>query len=164
MEKRTRIVTKIGYVFCVDVDNQYKRFFQYIADDMTMLNGRVIRVFKRKYPMDYIPNMEEIVKDEVDFYAHTIIKFGIQQNLWYKVGKSSELGDVTNILFRDSEDYGFSKEEKSYNWYIWYINQPTKFIGELTDEYKNIDIGVVIRYPSVAEKIKTGKYDFWYPH
>jgi len=27
----TRIVTKIGYVFCVDVDNQYKRFFQYIA-------------------------------------------------------------------------------------------------------------------------------------
>ena len=74
----TRIVTKIGYVFCVDVDNQYKRFFQYIADDMTMLNTRVIRVFKRKYPMDYIPNMEEIVKDEVDFYAHTIIKFGIQ--------------------------------------------------------------------------------------
>ena len=53
---RTRIVTKIGNVFCMDVDNQYKRFFQYIADDMTMLNTRVIRVFKRKYPMDYIPN------------------------------------------------------------------------------------------------------------
>jgi len=47
-----------------------------------MLNGRVIRVFKQKYPMDYIPNMEETVKNEVDFYAHTIMKFGIQHNLW----------------------------------------------------------------------------------
>lgn len=40
----TRIVTKTGYVLCMDVDNQYKRFFHYIADDMTMLNARVIRV------------------------------------------------------------------------------------------------------------------------
>ena len=160
----TRIVTKIGNVFCVDVDNQYKRFFQYIADDMTMLNSRVIRVFKRKYPMDYIPKMEEIVKDEVDFYAHTIIKFGIQQNLWYKVGKSSELGDVESILFRKSEDYAFSKEEKSYDWYIWHIAQPTQSIGELTDKYKDLDIGILIAYPNIVKRIKTGEYGFKYPH
>ena len=45
------MATRIGYVFCVDVDNQYKRFFQYIADDMGIYS-RVIRIFKRRglYP------------------------------------------------------------------------------------------------------------------
>jgi hypothetical protein len=52
-----------------------------------MLNGRVIRVFKQKYPLDYIPNMKETVKDEVDFY---VLKFGIQQNMWYKIGKTGK--------------------------------------------------------------------------
>ena len=40
-----RIVTKIGYVFCVEIDNKYKCFFQYVANDMTQLNSSVIRVF-----------------------------------------------------------------------------------------------------------------------
>jgi hypothetical protein len=31
-----RIVTKIGDVFCVEVDNDYKCFFQYVANDMTV--------------------------------------------------------------------------------------------------------------------------------
>ena len=45
------MATRIGYVFCVDVDNQYKCFFQYIADDMGIYS-RVIRIFKRRglYP------------------------------------------------------------------------------------------------------------------
>jgi len=34
--------------------------------------------------------MEEAVKDEADFYTHTIIKFGIQQNLWYIVEKTGK--------------------------------------------------------------------------
>ena len=31
-----RIVTKIGDVFCVDIDNQCKRYFQYIVNDMEL--------------------------------------------------------------------------------------------------------------------------------
>ena len=30
-----RIVTKIGDVFCAEIDGQYKRFFQYFAIDST---------------------------------------------------------------------------------------------------------------------------------
>ena len=29
MEKKKRIVTKIGNVFCVEIENQYKCYFQY---------------------------------------------------------------------------------------------------------------------------------------
>ncbi len=57
-----RIVTKIGDVFCVEVDNEYKCFFQYVANDMTVLNSSVIRVFKEHYPIDYKPNLDEIVR------------------------------------------------------------------------------------------------------
>ena len=44
-----RIVTKIGDVFCAEIEGQCKRFFQYFAIDSTQLNSSVIRVFKQHY-------------------------------------------------------------------------------------------------------------------
>lgn len=32
-----RIITKIGDIFCVEVDNEYKCYFQYVANDMTLI-------------------------------------------------------------------------------------------------------------------------------
>ncbi len=43
--------------------------------------------------MDYKPKIEEIVEDKVEFYAHTILKFGIVFNAWYKVGTSKNIGE-----------------------------------------------------------------------
>lgn len=37
-----RIVTKIGDVFCIEIDGKYKCFFQYIANDLEQLNSSVI--------------------------------------------------------------------------------------------------------------------------
>ncbi len=101
--KKKRIVTRIGNVFCAEIDNECKRFFQYVANDLEELNSSVIRVFKTKYPMDYKPNIEEIVKDEVEFYAHTILKFGIVFNAWYKVETSKNIGKGhKEALFADN--------------------------------------------------------------
>ena len=86
-----RIVTKMGDIFCVEIDNGYKRFFQYIINDIEALNSSVIRVFKTHYPMDYRPIIEEIVMDEVEFYAHTVLRAGIVYGAWYKVGNSKLL-------------------------------------------------------------------------
>ena len=87
-----RIVTKIGDIFCVELGNGYKSYFQYIANDMTQLNSSVIRAFVGRYPMDYKPDMDELVKSEVAFYAHTIIKSGVQEDVFHKYGK--KLGKV----------------------------------------------------------------------
>lgn len=75
-----RIASKIGDIFCVEIESENKAYFQYIANDMTQLNSSVIRVFKKRYPMDYIFSIEDVVSDDVEFYAHTILKFGIQEN------------------------------------------------------------------------------------
>ena len=85
-----RVVTKIGNIFCVEVDSKNKRFFQYITTDMSVLNSSVIRVFKKTYPIDWKPDMDVIVDDEVDFYAHTVLSVGIRNNTWYKVGTNPQ--------------------------------------------------------------------------
>ena len=100
-----RIVTKIGYVFCVEIDGQYKCYFQYVANDLTQLNSSVIRVFKTHYPIDYVPDIEAIVNDEVYFYAHTILRVGIDAGAWYKVGKSKNVGEPDKIMFKLFSDH-----------------------------------------------------------
>ena len=151
-----RIITKIGDIFCVEVDNEYKCYFQYVANDMTVLNSSVIRVFSKHYPMDYVPVFDDIVKDDVYFYAHTILRFGILYNAWHKVGKNSNLGNPDEIMFRWTYDVGPIK--KSYNWHFWKINQETQFIGEMRKEYVNYDLGIVFSYLDIVNKIKTGKF------
>lgn len=110
-----RIVTRIGNIFCAEIDGKYKVYFQYIANDTEALNSSVIRGFKRKYPLDYKPNIDEIVKDEVVFYLHTVLREGIENGIWYKVGKSDdlELDKLNRIWFAllDSDYYDSEKEQ-----------------------------------------------------
>ena len=87
-----RIVIKVGNVFCAEIDGKYKVYLQYIAKDSEQLNSAIIRVFKQRYPLDANPKIDDIVKDEVIFYMHTILRVGIEDGAWYKVGKSNDLG------------------------------------------------------------------------
>ena len=57
---------------------------------------------KTNIPWTINQKIEEIVEDEVEFYAHTILKFGIVFNAWYKVGTSKNIGDeYKEALFGD---------------------------------------------------------------
>lgn len=79
-----RIITKIGDIFSVALNNGNQRFFQYIANDYSQLNSSVIRVFKREYSEECELRPEEVVDDGVDFYAHTVLKWGIVDGYWQK--------------------------------------------------------------------------------
>ncbi|MDE6787536.1 MAG: hypothetical protein K2J46_10935, partial [Muribaculaceae bacterium] len=161
-----RIVTKIGDVFCVEVDNAYKRYFQYFCNDMTQLNSSVIRVFKKRYQMDYKPKPEDIVKDEVDFYAHTILRNGIEDGLWYKVGKAKgEFEEEKNKpLFGMCDDIEYVngdiiKVDPDNKWYIWKINCPFQAIGKLPEKYRDlVDWGPVKADVDIVNRIKYGYY------
>jgi len=160
-----RIVTKIGDIFCVNIDGNRKRYFQYIANDLHQLNSSTIRVFKAEYPLDVEPSLDEIVTDGVDFYSHTILKFGIQENAWIKVGKSMNIGSFDSIMFRSATDYS-PPCLKSYHWYVWKLGQEeSTHIGELTEEYANMnDYGGVYNYEWIVERIKTGHYPCAMPY
>ena len=166
--KKKRIVTKIGHVFCIEIDNQYKCYFQYICNDMSQLNSSVIRVFKKRYPMDYVPVIEDIVTDEVSFYAHTVLKFGIADGAWYRVGKSMDFSesDFDNVLFVTSHDsriirvngkLGIEWVNRMENWWIWKISCDSVNIGVLPIEYTHTTYpGAVFQYPSIIKRIKEG--------
>ena len=164
-----RIVTRIGNVFCAEIDNECKRFFQYVANDLEYLNSSVIRAFKTKYPMDYKPKVEEIVKDEVEFYAHTILKFGIVFNAWYKVGTSKNIGDeYKEVLFGTTHNHIYPSVHEiievnpAKNWRVWRINEPPIIQnGELSVKYVDkINQGGVIPYIDIINRLKFGYFKY----
>ena len=171
-EKRKRIVTKIGDVFCAEIDGEFKAYFQYVANDLTQLNSSVIRVFKKRYPMDYEPIIEEIVKDEVLFYAHTVLRCGIEYNAWYKVGKSKELGEdaLKCVTFCMAETITYNAKTQEIknidpfeNWWIWHIGESAKRVGRLPEKYwDKAYIGSVINYANIVKCMKFGYYSGYY--
>ena len=44
-----------------------KKYFQYIANDLTQLKSDVIRAFQKLYAVDGAPHLLEAVRDDVDF-------------------------------------------------------------------------------------------------
>jgi len=158
-----RIVTKIGDIFCVAVNDAHKCYFQYIANDLTLLNSSTIRVFKRHYPIDYNPDFNEIVKDEVSFYSHTVLSVGIRFGYWEKVGKSRDVGDINKAIFRIFEEIEFKNLSKSVRWSVWKINQPMVFIGGLTEDYQTAEVGMVFPCTEIVHKIRTGDYKTKFP-
>ena len=157
MEKKKRIVTKIGDIFRVDLDDNKKRFFQYVAIDESMLGGSVIRVFKRKYDINAEPSFGEIVNDSVDFYTHTSLKIGILEGYWKKIGRIANIGDTENIFFRSVGELDASKLKKSRHWLVWKVNCERQDIGEMKEIYKNYDLGPIFPSIWVLNKIKTGR-------
>ena len=151
--------TKIGDIFCAQVDDKSKRYLQYVISDMEQLNSDVIRAFKKLYPIDATPTLEEIVSDRVDFYAHCVTKAGIKFSFWETVGNIPDVGDTDNILFRDKRDWTISKGKTDDDWWVWYVNQPFDHVGKLSEENRKADLGLIFHPDRILTKLQTGSFD-----
>ncbi|MFC1925939.1 hypothetical protein ACFLW2_04500 [Chloroflexota bacterium] len=157
-----RVITKIGDVFSVKLDETTKKYFQYVANDITQLNSDIIRAFSKTYPIDEKPDISDIVKDEVEFFAHTMINLGVKMRFWEKAGKAPEIGKV-DVVFRDSDDYGTPEIKISHKWYVWRINEKFVYVGKLEGENQKAEIGIVLNPQDIVDRMRTGKYHFVYP-
>ena len=155
MIKRVR-KTAVGDIFCAKINDEHKKYFQYIISDLTQLNSDVIRVFKRTYPIDTEPALEEVISGEVDFYVHCDTRAGIKNELWEKVGNSPNVGQTEHIIFKSKRDY--TRLDVQDDWWIWKINGEHIFVGELKGEHKKAYLGLVFQSASVMHKLKTGLY------
>ena len=152
----------IGDIYCVDLDDNTKKYFQYVANDISQLNSDVIRVFKKAYLKTETPRLEDVISDDVAFYTHVVLEFGITLKKWEKVGNISDVGKV-DLLFRDSQDYGNPQIKVSNDWWVWRTNEDPKRVGRLTGDNRNAEIGIVVTPLDIVERMRTGKYDFVYP-
>lgn len=155
-----RVYTKIGDVFSVKIDEHTKKYFQYIASDLTQLNSDVIRAFKQTYPIGSKPVLAEIVKGDVEFYAHCVAKIGIKMGYWEKIGNISEVGKLDHILFKDTDDYGDPQIKLSQKWWVWKINEPAERVGLLVGENRKAEVGLVMDPESIVHRMRTGQYRF----
>lgn len=155
--------TKIGDIFSVKIDEFNQKFFQYITNDLTQLNSDVIRVFKCIYPLNVKINLSEVIAGDVDFYAHCVIKLGIELEYWRWIGNVGNVGDFSHVWFRDTDDFGNPDVKISRKWWVWKINQDEKYVGELKGIYQQAEIGVVMNPEGIVNRIITGKYGNVYP-
>ena len=158
-----RIITKIGDVFSVKIDENNKKYFQLIAFDLTQLNSDVIRSFKKNYAIDSKPDLLEIIKGEIEFYAHCITKLGVKLGHWEKIGNIKEIGYLNHILFRGTSDYarkiGEERVKVSEKWYVWNINdEDYTRVGKLKGDNQKAEIGMVMSPDNIVCRMRTGEY------
>lgn len=163
-----KIQTKIGDVFCMEIDNKYKIYFQYVAKDYAILNSSLIKVFKTRYEITKELMIEDIVGDEVLFFAHTILKVGLSYGAWYKVGNSFVMNhdNIDNVIFGITMDTYVDENlqilsiNPTMNWRIWSIkNKDMERVGILPFFVKNrVEIGTVVTFIDIIARIKYGYY------
>ncbi len=156
-----RIVAKIGDIFEATLKSGESRYFQYVANDLTQLNSSVIRVFKRKFAPNEPVDLEALVQGEVEFNVHTMLKPGIQLNYWRKVGKSGNIGNPTQILFRETEDSGNVSIQISHRWYVWRIGEDFRNVGRLKGENRLAEEGGVMPPIAIMNRLETGEYQYF---
>ena len=89
---------------------------------------------------------------------------GISDNIWYKVGKSKQIGSLEGIFWGLTNDE-FSKPmpKVSYNWFVWELGGKMRKVGKLEGKYKCAEIGMVFNYRRIIYRITKGTYPFPYP-
>ncbi len=157
---------KIGDIFEINLGNGTTGYVQYIADDMTQLNSRVIRVFKNRHPADSAPTIDKIISDDVDFYVHVYdIKEREKDGTIIKIGKSQNVGDIKKILFRGESSMLtiHSPSPISKHWYVWKIGEETTDVRPHSKLLPQSHHGSVMPIDAVIERMKTGKYEGFFP-
>ena len=167
MAKRT--VTRIGDIFCAEIDNEYKCYFQYIGKDSFQLGGALIRVFRKRYPIDANPDMMEVINGEIGFHTLTFIQVGTKLGAWYKVGKAPILNQehLKDLIFGNARDKLDRIPVNPFDhWFVRIFNTPFEDIGKLPDSLKEcIELDGVNPYSSIIERIRYGYFkltDYFY--
>lgn len=158
----TRVRLKLGDVFEVDLGDGKVGYFQYLADDESMLDSYVIRAFRELHEVGSSPAMADVVAGEVHFHAHVFLKVGLKLDLWRKVGHAPAPGRV-DVLFRSTDDYGNPEIKVSHRWYVWRINEPVRHVGVLAPEHQHAEFGPVIAPAAIVTRMRTGSYGIVYP-
>lgn len=158
-----RVMTKIGDVFCVIIDTTSKKYLQYIGRDLSQLNSDIVRAFKTKYAIDDNPDINEIVNDEVDFYAHCDTVAGIKRACWRKIDNSENIGLLDSVYFRSTNDHGNPSVRISENWWVWKPNEESIYVGKLQGKYRMAERGGVYPPAFIVKRMITGEYGGVYP-
>ncbi len=160
MEKKKRIINKIGNVYGIPLGDGKKCYMQYIAKDSKVWNSDIVRVFSKKYTLNESPTIDEILSDDILFYSHIVLRIAVHQADIWKEGASNELGleGLNKIIFYDIGYIigGSSKISRAISRFEGSIEYTHEEIPE-TSEYES---GMVWSIDAIITKINTGNWPF----
>ena len=150
-----RVVVKPGDIFCIELEDNTKCYFQNLGKDVEQLNSNVICVFKKIYSQEAIPTCEDIVQDEVNFYAHTYIKWWVKDSDWIKVGKATIYKKMENLYFKT-----FDREDGWIEWRVWKVNHRARFYKNTFSKklYQKCEWGEAFPDIDIVSKITKGYF------
>lgn len=156
-----RVICRKGSVFCARFNDKFKCYLQYITDDSTLLNSNVIRAFKKKYPIDYVENIEEILNGEIAFYSHCMVKWGVDDGNWEKIGSSKNLGleNLNNVIWGT---YFIScpwLAPDLSKWKLWITGREEVEIGKLINELaRKVELGYIYPAIKIRDRLQYGYF------
>ena len=161
-----RVYTKKGDVYEIKIDDTTKRYMQFIGLDWNQLNSDTFRVYKKVYPIDATPSLEEILSDIPDFYVHSFASAGIKAGLWSLAYRCKNVGDTNGIKFRTAQDLPPRGVKLDFynEWHLWTFDEKIDngilLKGKMPQEWKSAYLGLVYQPISVLYRIIHGKYPF----
>ena len=156
----------LGDVFEVPLSHSQKGYLQYVGKDLTQLNMEVLRVFAGRYDTKIHATLENVLSGEVDFFVHVVsTKKGENTGLWQKIGNSEDIGDLKQVLFRDTLDWGqLSENSVSTRWHVWHIDGEWQKVSLNKKLLSKAHVGLGFWPQDIVTRMRTGKYPIYkYP-
>ncbi len=158
-----RVYTKKGDVYEIKIDNTSKRYMQFIGLDWNQLNSDTFRVYKKVYPIDATPSLEEILSDIPDFYVHSYASGGIKDGLWSLAYRCKNVGDTQDIPFCSFQDIELPEADIHRGWRLWYFDELLErdwlHSGDKKPvKWENANVGGIVPTSWLFNKIKYGKF------
>ena len=163
-----RVYTKKGDVYEIKIDAASKKYMQFIGSDWHQLNSDTFRVYKKVYPIDATPSLEEILNDIPDFYIHSFASGGIKDGVWALAYRCKDVGNTNGIRFKCDEEDLIPKEERGEyckRWSFWHFyerfDDAFLYEGEiLPQEWKLAYLGMVYQPVHVLHRIVYGRFQY----
>ena len=150
-----------GDIFEVELDGG-RGYFQYVGRDATQLQSDVVQALAARHTTPVQPEELDLSRGATAFFSHVMLNAGVKRGFWQRVGHAA-FTEPSDVLFRDSSDYGNPEVKVSRNWLVWTMNRPQVFVGPLTGRNREAEIGIVVPPDSLVHRMRTGRYDFVYP-
>ena len=161
--KKGKFTLLSGDIFEVPLKDNLSGYFQFLYKDDDYMAGHLIRAFDKVFSESQINNLQALIDLPIKFYTYTRVFEGLKEELWKKVGHIEIEKGFEPPVFRQTNDT-YATVKKSYNWFIWqHSPQNKKHIGELTNEYKKLDVSSILPPSAIVEWIEMGWHGFKRP-
>lgn len=139
---------KQGDLFALALGHDKKAILQFIGRDCSQMDSDVVAIFVFEDQGDFDP-IKGFLSLEPHLFVHSMLKVGIQQNLFEKIGNSPVDAKHMNPGFKCFNEKGSTGRLLPFldrdEWEVWRISDDVKFVKKLTAEEEEFNSGKI--YP-----------------